>query len=255
MLQHKIINGHHDEWVVFVHGMGGSSATWNKQLNLFSEQYNLLLLDLPGHGDDSKNIIRRVNQKQLNTEIAETLDYLGIESAHFVGLSLGTIVTANFSIQNPNRVKSIVLGGAALDVCGIYRSCVRFANGIKRIVPYKMLYKFFAWFMMPKKNHKKSRVIFLREVVKLDRETMFAWLKYFKDSLKDTELFSKLDALGKKILFISGDEDHCFLKGSKFLAKRIRMAEIAIINRCGHVCSIEKASIFNELSLNYLTAN
>lgn len=255
MLQHQIMNGHHDEWVVFVHGIGGSTNTWKKQIDLFAEKYNLLLLDLPGHGQDSKNIIRKVNTKQLNADIVDTLDYLGIESAHFVGLSLGTIVIANFAVQNPSRVNSIILGGSALDICGIYRMCVGFANSIKRAVPYKFLYKFFAWFMMPRRNHKKSRTIFLREVVKLNKTTMFAWIQYLRDSMKNVELFSRLDKLGKKILFISGSEDHCFLKGSKILAKQIKMANLQIIERCGHICSIEKSVIFNNYALNYLAAS
>jgi pimeloyl-ACP methyl ester carboxylesterase len=254
MLRYEIIDNNHDDWVVFIHGIGGSTNTWKKQIDNFSKQYNLLLLDLPGHGKNADNIIHKVEPKRLNNGIIETLDYLKIKEAHFVGLSLGTIVIANFAVNYPTRVTSIILGGSVLDICGIYRTCVSFVNGIKRIVPYKFLYKFFAWFMLPKKNHEKSRQIFLREVVKLNKETMFAWIGYLADSLHPGNLFNKLDTLGKKILFISGDEDHCFLKGSKILAQRLKMAEIKIIEHCGHVCSIEKYDIFNNFALSYLVA-
>jgi pimeloyl-ACP methyl ester carboxylesterase len=254
MLKHNIVDNGHDEWVVFIHGIGGSTKTWKKQIELFSEKYNLLLLDLPGHGENADNIIHCVDPRKLNDGIKGTLDYLNIRSAHFVGLSLGTIVIANFAVQHPTYVKGIILGGAVLDICGIYRACVSFANGIKRLVPYKLLYKFFAWFMMPKSNHEKSRMIFLREVVKLNKETMFAWIGYLADSLHPGNLFSKLDDLGKNILFISGEEDHCFLRGSKLLANKLHTAEIKVIEHCGHICSIEKANIFNQYALSYLAA-
>lgn len=252
MLKYEIIENGKAEWVVFVHGIGGSTKTWKKQIDKFSEQYNLLLLDLPGHGQNSDTIIRKVDPARLNKGIADTLDHLGIDSAHFVGLSLGTIVIANFAVKHPSRVRTIIFGGAALSIQGITRMCVNIANSIKRLVPYKFLYKFFAWFMMPKNNHKKSRAIFLREVVKLNKETMFAWIRYLKDSLHSGNLFNKLNELGKQILFISGDEDHCFLKGSEKLAKKIRTAKIMIIEHCGHICSIEKAEIFNVCALKYL---
>ena len=38
------------EWVVFVHGAGGSSAVWFKQLRAFQKEFNVLLVDLRGHG-------------------------------------------------------------------------------------------------------------------------------------------------------------------------------------------------------------
>ena len=254
MLKFETIESGKNEWVVFIHGLGGSTKTWKKQIDKFSEQYNLLLLDLPGHGENADKTIRKVDPVKLNKGIVETLDYLNIDSAHFVGLSLGTIVIANFAVKYPERVRTIIFGGAVLSIQGIYRACVAFADSIKHFVPYKFLCKFFAWFMMPKGNHKKSRTIFLREAVKLKRETMLAWIGYLKDSLKAGNLFERLNELGKQILFISGDEDHCFLKGSKNLAQRIETARIQIIKHCGHVCSIEKSDIFNNLALKYLAA-
>jgi len=38
------------EWVTFVHGAGGSSSIWFKQIRFFQKDFNVLLLDLRGHG-------------------------------------------------------------------------------------------------------------------------------------------------------------------------------------------------------------
>ena len=37
------------DWVVFVHGAGGSSSIWYKQVRDFREHFNVLLIDLRGH--------------------------------------------------------------------------------------------------------------------------------------------------------------------------------------------------------------
>ena len=37
-------------WVTFIHGAGGSSSIWFKQIRRFSKNFNLLLIDLRGHG-------------------------------------------------------------------------------------------------------------------------------------------------------------------------------------------------------------
>ena len=253
MLKYEIIDNRKEDWVVFVHGIGGSTKTWNKQIDAFSKDYNLLFLDLPGHGLNADNVIRKVDAKKLYKGIKDTLDHLQIRQAHFVGLSLGTIVIVNFVVCYPDYAKSIVLGGASLKISGIYASAVRLANLMKRHVPYEFLYKFFAWFMMPKKHHKKSRLIFLREVVKLNKETMFAWIEYLQVALHPEQVLANLGGMEKKILLISGDEDHCFIREAKLLAKKMRNAEIKVIEKCGHICSIEKWSVFNRIALEYLS--
>ena len=43
-------------WVTFIHGAGGSSSIWFKQIRDFKLAHNLLLIDLRGHGgSDIKN--------------------------------------------------------------------------------------------------------------------------------------------------------------------------------------------------------
>ena len=252
MLTYELIDNKKEDWVVFVHGIGGSTRTWGKQIDAFSEHYNLLLLDLPGHGLNADNIIKKVDSEKLHTGIKDTMDFLNIECAHFVGLSLGTIVIANFAVHHPEYVKSIILGGASLKVSGLYKGAVILADKIKHFVPYKFLYKFFAWFLMPRKNHKKSRKIFLREVVKLNKKTMFAWIEYLQFTLSPENILARLDEVKKNILIFSGDEDHCFLKDAKALVDKMNSVEINIIEKCGHVCSIEKSGIFNHMALDFL---
>lgn len=252
MLKYELIDNQKEEWVVFVHGIGGSTRTWSKQINDFSEHYNLLLLDLPGHGLNADKIIKKVDSEKLHDGIKATMDFLNIQSAHFVGLSLGTIVIANFAIHYPERVDSIILGGASLKVSGLYKGAVILADKIKHLVPYKFLYKFFAWFLMPRKNHKKSRKIFLREVVKLNKKTMFAWIEYLQYTLRPEYMLARLDEIKKDILIISGDEDHCFLKDAKALVNKMNTVKINIIEKCGHVCSIEKSGDFNNMALSFL---
>ena len=252
MLKYQAIDNQKEEWVVFIHGMGGSTKTWARQIEAFSKSYNLLLLDLPGHGEHSNKIIHKVNSEELNQGIIEAMNHLNISSAHFVALSLGTIVTANFAIHHPEYVKSIILGAASLKVSGIYKLAVIAANKFKKLLPYKFLYKFFAWFMLPRRNHKKSRHIFLREVIKLNKKTMYAWIEYLQVIRKSEHILTRLDNLKKNILIISGDEDHCFLGGVKKIVSRKKSLKLNIINKCGHICSIEKWYDFNNMALNFL---
>ena len=66
-------------------------------------------------------------------------------------------------------------------------------------------------------------------------------------------LLNDLKKLDIKMLFISGDEDGCFLGGTKKAAKAVD-AKLKLIQHCGHVCTIEKADEFNQMAFKFLRA-
>ena len=111
-------NENSKRWVTFVHGAGGSSSIWFKQIRDFQKQYNILLLDLRGHGNSSQQIKNAFKQKYtfsaLANDILEVLDYLKIKTSHFVGVSLGTILIRQLAETHPERVQSMILGGAII---------------------------------------------------------------------------------------------------------------------------------------------
>ena len=82
--------------MTFVHGAGGSSTIWFKQLREFRKHFNVLLMDLRGHGRSKKNLKalfeKRYTFKSVSKDVIDVLDHLKISQTHFVGMSLGTIV-------------------------------------------------------------------------------------------------------------------------------------------------------------------
>jgi pimeloyl-ACP methyl ester carboxylesterase len=55
-------------------------------------------------------------------------------------------------------------------------------------------------------------------------------------------------------LYISGDEDYLFMPFVVETYLRDPLASIHIIEKCGHVCSIEKPEEFNRVSIDYLSS-
>ena len=102
-------------WVTFVHGAGGSSSIWFKQLREFSKHFNVLLLDLRGHGKSRMQLSNVFKKKYtfdvLAEDIIAVLDKENIKSSHFVGISLGTILIRQIGEMYPQRVQSMVMAG------------------------------------------------------------------------------------------------------------------------------------------------
>jgi pimeloyl-ACP methyl ester carboxylesterase len=244
------------EWVTFVHGAGGSSSVWFKQIRDFQKHFNVLLLDLRGHGDSKKPIKTAFKQKYtfkaIAEDIVEVIEYLKIESSHFVGISLGSIVIRQLAEMHPNRVKSMILGGAILKMNFRSQILMRLGNTFKYVLPYLVLYKFFAFVIMPKKNHKQSRLLFINEAKKLYQKEFIKWFKLTAEINPILRWFRQKE-LNIPTLYVMGQEDYMFLPSVKqVVANHIKTSQLCIIQNCGHVVNVEQPVIFNETVIGYL---
>ena len=77
-----------DTWVTFVHGAGGSSSIWFKQVREFKKHFNVLLLDLRGHGDSKPSFKNAFKDKytfdSITEDIVDVIDYLKIRKSEQV---------------------------------------------------------------------------------------------------------------------------------------------------------------------------
>ena len=65
------------------------------------------------------------------------------------------------------------------------------ANFLKNIITPISLYKLFAYIMMPRKNHKVSRILFVKEAKKIKIKTFRKWLALLNE-VKSTLVFFPL---------------------------------------------------------------
>ena len=243
------------KWVTFVHGAGGSSSIWFKQIRAFKKMFNVLLLDLRGHGNSKPKLINAFVKKYtfnfIANDIIEVLDFEKIKNSHFVGISLGSILIRQIAESHPERVSSMIMGGAIMKLNFRSQFLIRFGNIVKSIIPYMWLYSFLAFIIMPKKNHKKSRLLFVREAKKLYRKEFIRWYKLTSELNPLLRFFRQVDV---KIptLYVMGQEDYMFLPSIKKLVNLHKSATLEVIPDCGHVVNIDKPSIFNEKTLRFL---
>ena len=96
--------------VVLVHGGLVDSRQWDDQMKEFAKHHRVVRYDLRGFG-------RSAAAPQPFSHIEDLralMDFLKIERATVVGLSLGGIIAADFALEHPERVDRLVLVGAGL---------------------------------------------------------------------------------------------------------------------------------------------
>ena len=244
------------EWVTFIHGAGGSSTIWFKQIRYFRQHVNVLLLDLRGHGQSAKKNfkqnIRRYTFETIANDVLEVLNHLKIQKSHFVGISLGTIVIRQLAEMQPARVKSMIMGGAILKMNFRSQLLMRLGNMFKYVLPYLILYRFFAFVIMPKKNHKQSRLLFVREAKKLYQKEFIRWFRMTAELNPLLRWFRQVE-INIPTLYVMGEEDYMFLPSvRKVVDKHFRSSKLWVIPNCGHVVNVEQPEQFNQIVIPFI---
>ena len=121
----------------------------------------------------------------------------------------------------------------------------------KTIIPYLWLYKFFAFIIMPNKNHKESRLLFVREAKKLYQKEFIRWFKLTSEINPLLRFFRSAD-IKIPTLYIMGEEDYLFLPSIRKIVKIHQNSELLVVEDCGHVVNVEQPRYFNEKVIDYL---
>lgn len=98
------------EWVLFLHAAFVNHNMFQAQIDYFRDKYNILTLDIIGHGKSTKT--RKGDSiNKMSVWISEILKIEKIEKIHIVGISLGAVIAQDFANQYPEAVQSLVCFG------------------------------------------------------------------------------------------------------------------------------------------------
>ncbi len=100
----------HKEWTLFLHAAFVDHNMFNSQLEYFGDKYNLMTLDIIGHGLST--------QTQKGDSIAKMTEWThrilkkeDIDRLHIVGISLGSVLAQDFAKHYPGAVRSLACFG------------------------------------------------------------------------------------------------------------------------------------------------
>lgn len=109
---HMLAAGPKDAPALFlISGVAGCAPLWRKQLESLSTSFRVYALDIPGQpGRSDPNPPSFLNDDYCDW-LLDVLDDLGIERAHFAGISAGAWIAMRFGSLHPGRVRKVVMLG------------------------------------------------------------------------------------------------------------------------------------------------
>ncbi|MBW2146972.1 MAG: alpha/beta hydrolase [Deltaproteobacteria bacterium] len=95
-------------WLVLIHGAWASHEWWRWQISELSRHYRVLSLDVRGHGQSS-HLERAYSVDGFTKDLEIVHQKVGIDEVALVGWSMGGIISMQYCLNYPSKVKALIL--------------------------------------------------------------------------------------------------------------------------------------------------
>ena len=102
------IFGQGDPLILLI-GLSSDQTNWRQQTTFFKKFYRTITLDNRGWGKSDKPP-GPYTIKMMADDTLGLMNYLGIEKAHILGVSMGGMIAQELAINYPERVNKLILG-------------------------------------------------------------------------------------------------------------------------------------------------
>ncbi|MET1249681.1 2-succinyl-6-hydroxy-2,4-cyclohexadiene-1-carboxylate synthase [Sporolactobacillus sp. STCC-11] len=98
------------EPLLFLHGFTGSMETWHFLEARLARDYQLIFVDIIGHGySESPEDSRRYAINEVAKDLLTLLDLLNLDKVHLIGYSMGGRLALTFACLFPERIATLIL--------------------------------------------------------------------------------------------------------------------------------------------------
>lgn len=241
-----------DEALIFLHGIGGDSHSWDFQLDTFSSDYHTIAWDMPGYGTSSP--ISPMTFEKLSDSLIGMMDYLKIDQAHLVGHSMGGMVAQQAISASEDRFKSLVLSATSpafgkpdgdFQKKFISARLKPLEDGLtmpelaKKQVPN----------MIGDNANQKGIDLAIDSMSKVSVDTYTASM----NCLVRFDRRDNLDLIKIPALLIAGEKDtNAPAPMMEKMASKINNSTYSCISGAGHLANMEKPEKFDQIIINFL---
>ncbi len=248
--------------LVLLHGSGPGAYGWSnyaRNVEPLSKRFRVIVPDLPGWGQSDVKPVGSPVPEWWSTKVGRFLDELGIAKAHFVGNSLGGMITMRLAMDRPDKVDRMILmgPGGGIPMFSIFptpaiKSIFGFYEGEG---PSFAKLKAFA----DQFTYDQSEITdeLLQGRLAKAMEPKFIETPPMRQS-PDTKVEPvwndpRLGQLPHETMIVWGREDRVMPLDMAFtFLKVIPRARLFVLPRCGHWAQWEHADEFNRMTISFL---
>ncbi|MFH1929204.1 MAG: alpha/beta fold hydrolase [Chloroflexota bacterium] len=237
--------------LVLIHGLSAASTAWAFQVPEFSQRYQVVSMDLRGHGQSDKPEMK-YSIGLFTRDVVALMDHLGIEQAHIVGASMGGMVAQQLALDYPQRVHRLILADSMSHLDKSLRmnmeggALIAERLGMEAQARNAMPWAFSPWYI---NEHYDEIVAIIEQVATLP-------VQPYLQSVAATvahDVRERLGDIAAPTLVITGDQDILVPRQyAEILCQSIPDCRLVVIEGAAHVVNIEQPEAFNAAVLSFL---
>lgn len=237
------------ELIIFLHPAFADHRCFDKQIDYFAKEFRVVTIDMLGHG------LSKVGNS--NDKIDFTIHHIdtilkneGYSKAHFVGVSMGTLIAQYYSLHYPDKVQSMtILGGYDINANNEEISKAQRSENIKWIFKALFSMNSFRRYVSSVSVSNPVEQARVYEMVSLFTRKSFTCMSGLGNILKQ-----RADIVRSyPLLILCGDKDNeLAMRISKKWHANEPTSKFHMIKNAGHCANMDNANEFNNIVMSFI---
>jgi len=249
--------------VLLLHGTGASCHSWGPLIKILSQDFRLIVPDLPGHGFTERPASSQLSLQGMSALLQSLLETLGASPDLVIGHSAGAAISAHMCLQGMVSPHALISIGGAFMPIGGSRSGL-FALSAKLLSGNPLVSRIFAW---RARNPSVVQDLMGRTGSEIDNQSYacYSWLARNSRHVSSAlgmmanwnlqALVRQLPSLEVPLLILNGGKDQMIpISDGNKVHKLVRRSQFEISRDCGHLLHEEDPAWVAKRIITFLTA-
>jgi pimeloyl-ACP methyl ester carboxylesterase len=254
-------------FLVMLHGFAGNHTLCKHLFNHFKKKFNIIALDLRGHGKSGKTFDKAsFALENFALDVKKVLLKEKVSKATFIGLSIGGIISFKCYEMFPHKIESLIIISSSYNfIKTIFKPLVfleRIFEKIKVSDPFFYRKKWFSRFIpdravyypdfttFDRKNLRKE--YFKKATKSLDKDTLHSFVLIEKQMMK-WDMKSVLPEIKVPCLFITGKKDLMTRPQAAYkMGSLVPKSIVEIVDDADHDMILTKPNVLNRKIKKFL---
>ena len=247
--------------LVLLHGFTGSRQNWRPHLAAFATHFQVVAIDLLGHGETAVSTTpARYQIDQAAADLVALIEQIATPPVHLIGYSMGGRLALYFAHHYPRYVSKLILESASPGLKTELERTERQQrdNALADFIEEAGITAFVnRWQQLPLWHSQAQLAATVRQSLRQQRlgntPTGLAHSLRGMGSGIQPGLWSQLPQIAIPTLLLCGALDQKFVAINQEMAAALPNAQLAVIPQAGHTVHLERPFTFQHLCLNFLT--
>ena len=240
--------------IVFAHEFSDDCRSFAGQIAHFAPRYRCVVYNARGFApSEAPMALEAYSQEQSVEDLAGLMRHLGIDAAHVVGISMGSMTTLHFGLRHPDMARSLVICGTGPGDTA--RAKARFEAEIEEFIAdieargWPEIAEDYGLTDDRRRLRDKNLAAYAAFKERLAMRAVNGPLQTLRRTVTGrpllADLAAQLEAIEVPTLIVTGDEDHVCIDTSLWLKRLLPAAGLSVFPKTGHAVNLEEPELFN----------